>query len=54
MPHGKRYKDLKEKIDREQDYPLPDAIKMVRDMATAKFDETMEMHFRLGDRKSVV
>lgn len=48
MPHGKRYKDLKEKIDREQDYPLPDAIKMVRDMATAKFDETMEMHFRLG------
>lgn len=48
MPHGKRYKDLKEKIDRERDYPLDEAIKMVREMASAKFDETVEMHFRLG------
>jgi large subunit ribosomal protein L1 len=46
--HGKRYDDLLEKVDREHDYEFAEAIKMVKQMATAKFDETIEMHFRLG------
>jgi len=46
--HGKRYDDLLEKVDREHDYEFAEAIKMVKQMATAKFDETIELHFRLG------
>lgn len=49
MPrHGKRYTDLRKEVDRETTYPLTDAINMSKEMATAKFDETIEFHFRLG------
>jgi len=49
MPkRGKRYVELDKKFDRETDYPLGDAIKLTKEMANAKFDETVEMHFRLG------
>lgn len=49
MPNrGKRYVEADKKFDRETDYPLEDAIKLAKEMATAKFDETMELHFRLG------
>lgn len=46
--HGKRYTDLRKKVDRDTTYPLTDAINMSKEMATAKFDETIEVHFRLG------
>lgn len=49
MPkHGKRYLAAAEKIDRDKEYPLEEAIAMAKEHATAKFDETIEMHFRLG------
>jgi len=49
MPNrGKRYVELDKKFDRETDYPLTEAIKLAKEMANAKFDETMELHFRLG------
>jgi large subunit ribosomal protein L1 len=49
MPkRGKRYQNAIAKIDRETDYALDDAIKLAKEMATAKFDETIELHFRLG------
>lgn len=49
MPkHGKRYLEQAEKIDRQHEYPLPEAVRLVKEAATAKFDETVEMHFRLG------
>lgn len=49
MPkHGKRYLAQIEKFDRQQEYPLPEAVQLVKDMATVKFDETVELHFRLG------
>jgi len=49
MPkHGKRYLALVEKMDREKEYSLEEAIAMAKEFATAKFDETIEMHFRLG------
>ncbi len=35
-------------VDRNQPYPLPDAIKAVKANATAKFDETIEMSMNLG------
>ena len=46
--HGKRYRDLTSKIDRQSLYPVDQATKVVKDLATAKFDETIEAHVRLG------
>lgn len=45
---GKRYLDAAKKLDREAAYPLAEAVKLTKEMATAKFDETVELHFRLG------
>jgi large subunit ribosomal protein L1 len=46
--HGKRYLTALKQFDRQQYYPLAEAVKLTKQMATAKFDETVEMHFRLG------
>ncbi len=46
--HGKRYRDLMDKYDRLNEYPVEDAVHLVQEMATAKFDETVELHCRLG------
>ncbi len=49
MPeHGKRYETSLKTFDRQHYYPVRDAVSMVKAMANAKFDETLEMHFRLG------
>ena len=45
---GKRYNDAQKTFDRQTLYPLEEAVKMVKDNAKAKFDETIELHFRLG------
>lgn len=46
--HGKRYRELIGKVDRDRLYDTPEAVTLVRELATAKFDETVEAHFRLG------
>lgn len=49
MPkHGKRYEALIAKVDRNKQYTIDEAAALVKDIATAKFDETVEVHFRLG------
>lgn len=49
MPkHGKRYRALIEKVDRNKQYTIDEAAALVKDIANAKFDETVEIHFRLG------
>ncbi len=49
MPkHGKRYLELQKLVDSEKNYPLREAIALVKQLANAKFDETIELHFRLG------
>ena len=49
MPkHGKRYRGLLEKIDRKKVYGPDEAASIVKELATAKFDETVEAHVRLG------
>ena len=46
--HGKRYDEARKAIDREQLYPPAEAIKLLKGLPDAKFDETVEAHFRLG------
>ncbi len=46
--HGKRYRVLKEKVEQGKLYNAQEATALVKELATAKFDETIEAHFRLG------
>src|SRR5688572_31474839 len=48
MKQSKRFKEVVKQVDAEKVYPLLDAVTLTKKMATAKFDETIEMHFRLG------
>ena len=44
--HGKRYRAAAERVDRQQRYEPAAAIGMLRQTATSKFDETVELHLR--------
>lgn len=46
--HGKKYLAALEKIDRDRQYTPEEAIKLVKELAFADFDETVELHLRLG------
>ncbi len=46
--HGKRYRALKEKVEQGKAYSAEEATALIKELATAKFDETIEAHFRLG------
>ena len=48
MFRGKKYQDSAKKIDKNTLYDTADAMKLVVDTATAKFDETVELHVKLG------
>ena len=45
---GKKYVDAKKKIDRTKQYDMGEAIQTAIDVASAKFDETLELHVKLG------
>jgi large subunit ribosomal protein L1 len=45
---GKRYLESRGRIDRESTYTPAQAVRMLKDFPGAKFDETVEVHFRLG------
>jgi large subunit ribosomal protein L1 len=46
--NGKSYEQARAKVDREKRYPLADGLKLAKETARAKFDETVEMAVRLG------
>src|SRR5689334_24189296 len=46
--HGKQYRNARAAFDREQEYSPVEAVRRLKDMPGAKFDETVEVHFRLG------
>jgi large subunit ribosomal protein L1 len=46
--HGKQYRSARAAFDREHEYSPVEAIRLLKEMQTAKFDETVEVHFRLG------
>lgn len=49
MPRvGKRFKEVSNLVDREKFYELEEAVELVKKVATAKFDETVELHLKLG------
>ena len=48
MKHGKKYIDSIKNIDTAKAYETEEAIGLVLDSAKAKFDETIELHVRLG------
>ena len=45
---GRRYLESRGRIDRESTYTPAQAVRMLKDFPGAKFDETVEVHFRLG------
>ncbi len=46
MKHGKKYTEAAKLVDRATFYEPNDAIALVKKTATAKFDETIEVHIR--------
>ena len=48
MKHGKKYVESAAKIDRDALYAPLEAMRLVKETGRAKFDETVEAHFRLG------
>ena len=48
MFRGKRYREAAKLVDRSVQYEVPEAMGLVCKTATAKFDETIEVHIKLG------
>lgn len=46
--HGKTYVEAKAQVDREREYSPVEAIRMVKELKRAKFDESIEVHIRTG------
>jgi len=48
MKNGKRYEAAVKLVDNTKEYAPEEAIATVKKTATAKFDETVELHLRMG------
>lgn len=48
MKYSKNMRVARERLDRDKFYSPKEAMDLVRELANAKFDETVEAHFRLG------
>ena len=46
--HSRRFNGIADKVDRQKEYEPAEAVKIVRELATAKFDETIELHLNMG------
>jgi large subunit ribosomal protein L1 len=46
--HGKKYLEARSKVDRDREYDPADAIRLVKEIAPSKADETLEVHVRTG------
>jgi large subunit ribosomal protein L1 len=46
--HGKKYRSARAQVDRERVYSPVEAIRLLKSFDGTKFDETVEVHFRLG------
>ena len=48
VKRSKRYQDLQEKVDAEKSYSPQEAVDLLKEVSTTKFDETVEIHLRTG------
>jgi len=48
MKHSRRYRELVESYDKQQSFSLPEAVALVKRMANAKLDESIDVAMRLG------
>ena len=48
MKRGKKYQDAVKSFDKANQYDVAEAISLVKKNATAKFDETIELHIKTG------
>ena len=48
MKRSRRYRETAAKVDQNKEYGLKEAIALFQEVATAKFNESMELHVRLG------
>lgn len=48
MKRGKNYQNTLEKIGDREVFSVPEAVKIIKESTRAKFDETLEVHIRLG------
>jgi large subunit ribosomal protein L1 len=46
--HGKKYTEAKAKVDREHEYEPAEAVALLKETKTSKFDESVELHIRTG------
>ena len=52
MKHGKKYREALEKVDAEKVYEIQEGVELVKELAFAKFDETVEVSVNLNIKKS--
>ncbi len=52
MKHGKKYQEAVKKVDREQNYPVEEAVELVKSASYAQFDESVEVAVRLNIKKN--
>lgn len=45
---GKRYQEVTKLVEKDKLYELDEAVSLVKQTAKAKFDETVELHIKLG------
>ena len=48
MAHGKKYLEARAKVDREREYSPHEAVRLIKEVKRAKFDESVEVHIRTG------
>src|ERR671930_709364 len=46
--HGKQYVEAKSQVDREREYEPAEAVRLLKELKSAKFDESVEIHVRTG------
>jgi large subunit ribosomal protein L1 len=46
--HSRRYRSARTRIDRQRRYPIEEALDLLKETSTARFDETIEVSMRLG------
>jgi large subunit ribosomal protein L1 len=48
MAHGKKYREASQRYDKDTPYEAKEALELVKTLASAKFDETVEVVYKLG------